>query len=68
MESDSTGTFGLGDYYYIKIIDADTNQLIVQFGDYYHDKGHDKLLGFLRGVEYSGVAYACQYEEELSEW
>lgn len=39
------------DYYNIDVYHED--KLIVQFGDYYHDKGQEKLKGFIKGVEWA---------------
>ncbi len=40
-----------GDYYSVDILDAGGN-VIARFGDYYHDKGDEKVEGFIQGVNW----------------
>jgi len=39
-----------GDYWQIHIKGG--SELLKTYGDYYHDKGYEKALGFIDGVEY----------------
>jgi hypothetical protein len=41
-----------GDYDHITIEDESGDQ-ITSFGDYYHDKGDDKVDAFIEGVEWA---------------
>lgn len=66
-DEESGETYGCGDYHYIHIFDKDTGSVVVSFGDYYHDKGSEKLDGFWTGLQYSGVDYTCTHRDELAE-
>ena len=41
-----------GDYACVALYDKDGKR-IVEFGDYYHDKGQEKMEGFVAGMAYS---------------
>lgn len=40
-----------GDYYDIELL-SETGMVIVEYGDYYHEKGEEKMEGFIEGVEW----------------
>lgn len=40
-----------GDYYDIELFIDD--QLVKKFGDYYHDKGSEKVEAFIEGIEWA---------------
>ena len=42
-----------GDYYEVDVAvrAADGREFAAQYGDYYHDKGHDKVEGFVDAVQ-----------------
>ena len=43
-----------GDYYSIDVVAPD-GKAIASYGDYYHDKGREKVEGFLDGLRYAGI-------------
>lgn len=47
----------MGDYHFVTVekagIFVDKDYVIVQFGDYYHDKGDLKADAFIQGVEWA---------------
>ena len=67
-ETEEDGTVcPYGDYHYIKVIDADTGEQILWYGDSYHDKGQEKLEGFIDGLLYSKIDYKITRSDELAE-
>ena len=40
-----------GDYWGIDLLNQD-REPVISWGDAYHERGQDKMLGFLAGVEY----------------
>ncbi len=40
------------DYYDIELFD-ESDELVTEFGDYYHDRGDDKVEGFIEGAEWA---------------
>ena len=41
-----------GDYIDVELLDEQGN-VIAEYGDYYHDKGDEKIEGFIDGVEWA---------------
>ena len=42
----------MGDYYDIEILD-EQDDIIIQYGDCYHDKGEEKTSGFIEGFKHA---------------
>ena len=59
-----------GDYWWIEVVLNDI--VLVKFGDYYHDKGSEKAIGFIKGYAYAkcmreGAHYIIKYEDKVDE-
>lgn len=46
-----------GDYSHVALFDKDTGDLIHDFGDYYHNKGHIAMEAFLEGAAWAGLSF-----------
>ena len=68
LETENGEVYGCGDYWGIKIFDKETNTLIEEFGDSYHDKGYHKLEGFYRGIKYAGIDFIVTKRVEKADF
>jgi hypothetical protein len=57
VEEEGGQTYGVGDYICITLSDSESGAVVFIGGDYYHDKGTEKLEGFYKGLSYAGVEY-----------
>ena len=57
-----------GDYYSISLVDVDTGNEIQVYGDSYHDKGKEKIEGFLDGLKYCGQSLYLTEEKKNLDW
>lgn len=51
-----------GDYHYITLFDNGGNQ-VHEFGDAYHDRGQEKLEGFIMGLRWLGYEVILERKE-----
>lgn len=52
-----------GDYHSIDLVDSVSGRVIQSYGDYYHDKGSEKVEGFLDGLRFLGVSVKVTRED-----
>lgn len=54
-----------GDYFEVYIMEG--NEIIGIYGDYYHDKGSEKVIGFFDGLTFSGIEYEIIQDENIAD-
>lgn len=57
VEEENGQLYGIGDYWSVVLYDKATGDVVFRGGDYYHDKGTEKLDGFYQGLAYAGIEY-----------
>lgn len=45
----------------VKINEEGKRELIISYGDSYHDSGHEKVEGFLNAMDYFKIEYEVEY-------
>lgn len=65
-EGDEEGSAIGGDYSWIELRDKQ-GELVVWYGDYYHDKGEEKMSGFIDAIKCFNAPYSIKIEYEEKE-